>query len=66
MYENYCVRKERNIKLHLENKKLSKQMRKELSDFIEEYSTARKLSVPAQESYVRSILKKNQMKRRIS
>lgn len=66
MYKSYCDKKERNIQAHLNNPKLTKQMRKELSDFIGEYSAARKLSVPAQESYVRSVLKKNQMKRRIS
>jgi site-specific recombinase XerD len=55
MYELYCAKKEKNIKAHLENPKLTKQMRKELGNFIEEYSTARKLSVPAKESYVRSL-----------
>jgi integrase/recombinase XerD len=55
MYEEYCAKKMRNLKAKLENPKLTKQMRKELSDFSDEYSAARKLSVPAQESYVRSL-----------
>ncbi|MEM3555265.1 MAG: tyrosine-type recombinase/integrase [Candidatus Micrarchaeia archaeon] len=45
----------RNIKAHLNNPKLTKQMQKELKEFIGEYSRARKLSIPTQESYVRSL-----------
>jgi site-specific recombinase XerD len=55
MYKEYCSHKEKNIKAHLSNKKLTKQMQKELKDFLADYSTARHLSVPAQESYVRSL-----------
>jgi site-specific recombinase XerD len=55
MYSEYCARKEKNIKAHLENPKLAKQMRKELSDFIDEYSGARKLRIPTKESYARSL-----------
>ena len=55
MYERYCEKKERNIKAHLKNPKLSKQMQNELANFIIEYATARKLSIPTQESYTRSL-----------
>jgi site-specific recombinase XerD len=55
MYESYCRKKEKNINAHLNNLKLTKQMQKELKDFLTDYSSARNLSVPAQESYVRSL-----------